>query len=287
MTQTPPPAPGWYQDPSGAVSSPWDGRNWGLAAPPPAAGGLPKKKQSIPKWVIVFAVIAVLMVIGEAGLHRNNGSSTSTSSSTARSATNAAAPPLVGIGREVRDGKFAFVATSVDRAKTAGDPRNRVETVTAQGEFVNVHLSVSNVGDQAQDFFASNQKLQIGDKQFSANGTAAMWIGSMTVKISPGNSIQAVVSFDVAPGTPTTGCSRCATRASPVAQRSVCSSPAVGPTRETSGYPKGRQARRSCGEWSAPPKLILVVGRDKASPQFLEPAGVICIRMGRCRISRV
>ena len=86
MTQPPPPAPGWYPDPSGAGSRAWDGRNWGAAAPPPDAGGLPKKKQSVPKWVIVFAVIAVLIVIGEAGSHSNNSSSTSTSSSTATSA---------------------------------------------------------------------------------------------------------------------------------------------------------------------------------------------------------
>ena len=68
-----------------------------------------------------------------------------------------------------------------------------------------MHLNVSNVGDQAQSFFASNQKLQIGGKQFSANGTAAMWIGSMTVKVNPGKSIQAVLSFDVAPGTSNDG----------------------------------------------------------------------------------
>src|SRR5271156_1699561 len=73
MTQPPPRAPGWYPDPSGAGSRYWDGRNWGPAAPPPAAGGLPKKKQSVPKWVIVVAVIAVLIAIGEAGSHSNNG----------------------------------------------------------------------------------------------------------------------------------------------------------------------------------------------------------------------
>ena len=202
MTQPPPPAAGWYLDPSGAGSRYWDGRNWGPAAPPPAAGGLPKKKQSVPKWVIVVAVIAVLIAIGEAGSHSNNSSSTSTSSSTP---TNTAPLRLAGIGQKVRDGKVVFVATSVDQSKTAGDPSNRIETVTAQGEFVNVHLKVRNVGDQAQSFFASNQKLQIGDKQFSANDTAAMWIGSMTVKINPGNSIQAVVSFDVAPGTSNDG----------------------------------------------------------------------------------
>ena len=186
----------------------------GPTAPPPAAGGSPKKEQPVAKRGKVFAVIAVLIVIGGACLYLNNSSSTSTSSSattsaattTAPPATHVAAPPLAGIGQEVRDGKFAFVATSVDQSKTAGgDPGNPVETVTAKGEFVNVHLRVSNVGDQAQSFFASHQKLQIGDKQFSADDTAAMWIGSMTVEIKPGNSVQAVLSFDVAPGTANNG----------------------------------------------------------------------------------
>jgi archaellum component FlaG (FlaF/FlaG flagellin family) len=90
---------------------------------------------------------------------------------------------------------------SVDRSKTAGDPSNEIETVTAQGEFLNVHMTVTNVGDRTQSFFASNQKLFIGGNEFSPNGTAAMWIGSMSVDINPGNSVQAVVSFDVPPGT--------------------------------------------------------------------------------------
>jgi hypothetical protein len=170
---------------------------------------LPGKKQLAPRWVIVFAVIAVLIVLGKIGSHSNNSSSTTASSSAATSAAVAAAPPattnvpppLAGIGQEVRDGKFAFVATSVDQSKTAGDLSNEFETVTAQGEFVNVHLNVSNVGDRAQSFFASNQKLEVGGKQFSANDSAALWTQSADVEINPGNSIQAVASFDVPPGT--------------------------------------------------------------------------------------
>jgi hypothetical protein len=46
-------------------------------------------------------------------------------------------------------------------------------------------------------FIASNQKLPIGGNEFSANDSAAMWTQSMNVDINPGNSIQAVVSFDV------------------------------------------------------------------------------------------
>ena len=109
------------------------------------------------------------------------------------------------VGQEVRDGEFAFVVNSVDRSKTAGDPSNKIETVTAQGEFLNVHMTVTNVGDRTQDFLASNQKLSIGGNEFSPNGTAAMWIGSMIVGINPGNSVHAVVSFDVPPGTSSGG----------------------------------------------------------------------------------
>ena len=159
----------------------------------------------------------LLIFIGEAGSHSNDSRSKSASSSptpslanpavppadagSAPSATTTKPPPLAGIGQEVRDGKFAFVVTSVDQSKKAGDLSNEFEIVTALGEFVNVHLNVSNVGDQAQSFFASNQKLKIGDKQFSANDSAAMWTQSSDVEINPGNSIQAVASFDVPPGT--------------------------------------------------------------------------------------
>jgi hypothetical protein len=104
---------------------------------------------------------------------------------------------MSGIGQEVRDGKFAFVVNSIDRSKTAGDPSNEFETVTAQGEFINVHLTVSNVGDRTQSFSASNQKLSIGGNEFSANDSAAMWTQSANVDINPGNNIQAVASFDV------------------------------------------------------------------------------------------
>jgi hypothetical protein len=162
----------------------------------------------------VVAVLAVLFIIGKIGY--NSGSTSRSSSTTtlgampppppavggsAPSATTSAPPPLAGIGQEVRDGNFRFVVTSVDLSKTAGDPSNHFEIVPTQGEFVNVHLTVSNVGDRSQSFFASNQTLQIGANQFSSNNAATMWTQSMKVEINPGTSIQAVVSFDVPPGT--------------------------------------------------------------------------------------
>ena len=153
----------------------------------------------MPTLLIVVAVLAVLFIIGKIGY---NTGLTSRSSST----TNAgSAAPLADIGQEVRDGNFKFVVTSVDVSKNASDPSIQFEIVPKQGEFVNVHLSVSNVGDRPQSFFAYKQTLQVGTNQFSSNNEATMWKQGMTVQVSPGNSVQAVVSFDVPPGTSTDG----------------------------------------------------------------------------------
>ena len=74
-------------------------------------------------------------------------------------------------------------------------------TETAQGEYINVHMIVQNIGDRAQTFFATNQKLITGGREFEADTMASVWSGGANVEINPGNNITAVVSFDVPPGT--------------------------------------------------------------------------------------
>ena len=102
----------------------------------------------------------------------------------------------------MRDGKFAFVVTSIDRSKRGGDPSNGFMQETAQGEYLNVHMTVSNVGDRSQTFFATNQKLMTGGRQFEADTMVSVWDGSTNVDINPGNSINATASFDIPAGTP-------------------------------------------------------------------------------------
>lgn len=195
----PTPAPGWYPDPSGTGTRYWDGEDWGPTAAPSAPTPA-QSKNWVPTLLIAAATLAVAVIIGTVGYHWG---STSRSSSTpsAPSATKSASPPRAGIGQEVRDRNFAFVVTSVDASKTAGgDPSNHFEIKPRQGEFVNVHLTVRNVGDRPQTFLAYNQTLQIGANQFSSNNAATMWTQAMTVDVNPGSSIQAAVSFDVPPG---------------------------------------------------------------------------------------
>ncbi|MDD7812643.1 DUF4352 domain-containing protein [Mycobacterium sp. CSUR Q5927] len=108
------------------------------------------------------------------------------------------AATAVGIGAPARDGKFEFTVTSVDRSKIAGNPDNEFEQSTAQGEFINVHLTVKNIGDEAQSYFASNQKLIVGGKEFDA--ASILGIPGDMKNLNPGLGIATVVSFDVLPG---------------------------------------------------------------------------------------
>lgn len=87
------------------------------------------------------------------------------------------------IGQPVRDGKFEFVVTKVDNL----------------GGVINVHLQVTNIGNEAQYFSSGNQKLLAGGKTFESD----MWESSGTTmdELNPGLSAQGVLAFKVPPGT--------------------------------------------------------------------------------------
>ncbi|WP_233213589.1 DUF4352 domain-containing protein [Mycobacterium hubeiense] len=104
----------------------------------------------------------------------------------------------------MRDGKFEFRVLDVARAATVSDPTgNPYMTVSAQGEFIVVTLSVTNIGDQPQSYFGQNQKLiDASGREYGANTQADMYMNDTgTGEINPGNSIQVRVAFDVPPGT--------------------------------------------------------------------------------------
>jgi hypothetical protein len=142
------------------------------------------------RWWLGFVAAAVLLLTA-CGL--------STTSKGANSGGNSSGAQAAGIGTPVRDGKFEFVVVSMDRSKTAGNPANEFEQSTAQGEYINVRLSVKNIGNDAQSYFTNNQKLIVGSKKFDA--ASILGVTGDGDSLNPGLGIDTVVSFDVPPGT--------------------------------------------------------------------------------------
>jgi Domain of unknown function (DUF4352) len=157
------------------------------------------------------AVVAVLVVGGALAGNDGNGTSAGTSGGRNGGAEPAAGstapakpadkPRPAGIGQEVRDGKFAFVVTAVDTGldHVGTDEFTRQ---TPQGQYVLVHVTVRNIGDEAQLFDASSQKLvdAQGRRYDADSGAAAIALGDSNAflnTINPGNSVRGILLYDV------------------------------------------------------------------------------------------
>lgn len=197
----PTPPPGWYPDPAGIPRQRyWDGTQWAPVPEPPKHAGNSSGVKAL-LLVGAIAVVAVLAIVGSGDDNKAANSSAGGGASTAAGAApkNSAPAPA---GSSVRDGKFEFRVLGTRRAPVAGDPSNQFMTVPAQGEFVIVTLSVSNIGAEPQSFFGQNQKLiDFAGREYAPNSSADMWTNGGTGEINPGNAIQAELAFDVPPGT--------------------------------------------------------------------------------------
>ncbi|MBF6445728.1 DUF4352 domain-containing protein [Nocardia farcinica] len=190
--------------------------------PPPGSvppGGYPppppqKKSKTL---VIVLSVLGAFIVLcgfgGCIAAMSSNDADDKTATTTNAPApasgepAPAAEPPdsdIAPAGSAVRDGKFEFVVTAVDApVKTVGT--NPYLQKTAQGEYILVHVNVTNISDRPQTYFADNQKL-IDDqgRKFDNDAMAAINVSpesSIGSPINPGNTMSVTIAFDVPPGT--------------------------------------------------------------------------------------
>lgn len=161
-----------------------------------------KKRIILPLAVLLLILIIQLMTRGS-----TDEASTANAGPAAAAPTQAASPDsgIPGIGAKVRDGKFEFVVTGVERpGKTLTSQFGTTET--AQGEYVIVRVSVTNIGDEAQMLDSSGQRL-INDKgqEFSPSSAIMSLKGAekfFLQNINPGNTVAgAPLLFDVARGT--------------------------------------------------------------------------------------
>jgi hypothetical protein len=132
--------------------------------------------------------------------------SPSTPATPAKPSTTSAAPTTTKpspkgprIGTPVRDGKFEFTVLQVKAG--VASIGNDVIGEKAQGQFVLVTMKVENIGDEAQTFMGSAQKLfDTKGRTFEADDAAALYLDdakSWLNQINPGNTVTGVVVFDV------------------------------------------------------------------------------------------
>ena len=105
------------------------------------------------------------------------------------------------VGQSVKDGDFTFVVQSVKCGMTTS---GGALPSKPQGEFCAVNVSVSNHGNEAQMFDASQVEGFIGSSKYAADSAASMMANPNTDtflnNINPGNSIKAIVLIDVPVG---------------------------------------------------------------------------------------
>lgn len=173
----------------------------GAPVPPAGYGPVPQKKRKKWPW-IVGGIVAVFVIASVAGGGDDEKPSTPAKTDTA--ATQVDAPVVedetAAMNTPVRDGKFEFVVTGVETGiSTLGD--NPYLAKEAQGQFVIVTMTVSNISDQPKSLSPSDQKLV--DEQgrtFGPDTSAALNLESdvpIWDQINPGNTVTMPVVFDM------------------------------------------------------------------------------------------
>ena len=134
----------------------------------------------------------------------STGGTTAAGGAPATSASAPAAPKDAGLNTPVTVGSFEYTVTgSKDVGNTVGPSPL---TKTAQGTFIQVDLSVKNVGNSSATFLSNYVKLVDGTgKTYDADPTATLYASpnqsAWVAAINPGNSLTGPVLFDVPAGT--------------------------------------------------------------------------------------
>ncbi|MFJ3963953.1 DUF4352 domain-containing protein [Streptomyces sp. NPDC090036] len=172
--------------------------------PPPQWGPAPERPPGRRTWfsrhtllTVLLAVTALFVAFGIAG---SVGGKEPAAVPSAKAATKS--EPTPGLGEPVRDGKFEFTVTRLQPgvSHVGGGAYGQ----DAQGQFFLVHMTVRNIGDRAQIFDGSDQKLiDRNGSKYSADVGASLLIDgseSFLEQINPGNAVDGIVVFDIPKG---------------------------------------------------------------------------------------
>jgi eukaryotic-like serine/threonine-protein kinase len=187
-THPPDVRPGWGR-PLPAGPSPPAAR--GRAAPGP-----PRRRRRWGRRLLGgVALLAALLLLGNALGDRDR------SAGQDRPAGRAGAAATPEIREPARDGQFEFVVRSVRCGLRRVGPE--LARQTPQGRFCLVAVSVANVGTEARDFAAGQQRLFGADgRRHSVDAAATAANGSVRLLhslVNPGNRIEGTLVYDVPP----------------------------------------------------------------------------------------
>lgn len=174
--------------------------------PPPVP---PKKKRRKWPWIILGIIVVIILIAALSG-GGDDSSTTSSSGGSGATATAKKDEGAAGLNTPVRDGKFEFTVTGVEKGlDSVGD--NPYLAKKAQGQFVIVSVTVKNTASKPQAFGTDSQKLfDSQGRSFTNDSAAQIAVGddpstAIYGDINPGNSVKAKLVFDMpADATPAT-----------------------------------------------------------------------------------
>ena len=163
----------------------------------------PKKKKTTWPWLIIPAIVLLCGFGGCFALMNAFDSATDTSTTAPGGegpAPVAAEEETAPAGSAVRDGKFEFVVTEVETGlPTVGT--NEYLQSQAQGQYVLVHATVTNISSEPQSYFGDNQQLVDTQNRMFTNDTMAEMnvndSATIAADINPGNQLDVVIAFDI------------------------------------------------------------------------------------------
>lgn len=98
------------------------------------------------------------------------------------------------------DGPLEFSVNAVEVTTTVASADFPVDK-TAEGEYVVVHLTVTNTSDEPTTFLGTFQKLLAGGQVYSIDDEATFYANGALVDLNPGDQAEVGLVYDVPPGT--------------------------------------------------------------------------------------
>lgn len=110
------------------------------------------------------------------------------------------AMPAVPDSGDYTDGALTFFVDAVEITTSVASAEFPVDK-TAVGEYVVVHMTVTNTSDEPTTFLGTFQKLKADGTVYSIDDEATFYAGGALAELNPGDEVDVAVVFDVPPGT--------------------------------------------------------------------------------------